>query len=308
MSEVPEARQGGLDRVRQNLTPQLVGLDNVPGQGAAIIAFNHVWPAQWMVGSLDGRKLVFAEGAARGTARRLLGRARDKDPLEHSVKVLERGELLGVFPEDARSPDGRLYRGGLDLARLVLRCPVPVVPAAVVPGEGVLARAVAPQVVVGPELDLERFRDPALAAVVGEQMVLQSITDAVMHELLELSGQTYMDQASTERRRDLAQLRRDLAAERRERTRARKQAERDAAERRLARRQAEHAELQQAQELAAQAARDQAARAAAQDEVRRAVRATRGPQAGRTPARDLRQPRQHELFDQQSPGQGPGRG
>src|SRR6476661_3367836 len=42
--------------------------------------------------------------------------------------VLRRGELLGIYPEGTRSPDGRLYKGKTGVARLVLQSGVPVVP------------------------------------------------------------------------------------------------------------------------------------------------------------------------------------
>ncbi len=42
--------------------------------------------------------------------------------------VLRRGELIGIYPEGTRSPDGRLYKGKTGVARLVLQAGVPVVP------------------------------------------------------------------------------------------------------------------------------------------------------------------------------------
>ena len=48
--------------------------------------------------------------------------------MEGVLGVLRHGELLGIFPEGTRSPDGRLYKGKTGVARLVLQANVPVIP------------------------------------------------------------------------------------------------------------------------------------------------------------------------------------
>ncbi len=54
------------------------------------------------------------------------------------LKVLNRGELFGIYPEGTRSHDGRLYKGRTGVARLALLAGVPVVPSAVI-GTDVIA-------------------------------------------------------------------------------------------------------------------------------------------------------------------------
>ena len=48
------------------------------------------------------------------------------------MKVLERGELFGIYPEGTRSHDGRLYKGRTGVARLALEAKVLVIPCGVV--------------------------------------------------------------------------------------------------------------------------------------------------------------------------------
>src|SRR5699024_510087 len=54
------------------------------------------------------------------------------ESLHSGLDVLRDGKLLGIYPEGTRSPDGRLYRGKLGVARLALTARVPVVPAAMI--------------------------------------------------------------------------------------------------------------------------------------------------------------------------------
>ena len=42
--------------------------------------------------------------------------------------LLRQGDLLGIYPEGTRSPDGRLYRGRTGPARMSLAAPAPVKP------------------------------------------------------------------------------------------------------------------------------------------------------------------------------------
>ena len=52
--------------------------------------------------------------------------------LRSGLRVLRRGDLLGIYPEGTRSPDGRLYRGKTGVARMALEAGVPVIPVAMV--------------------------------------------------------------------------------------------------------------------------------------------------------------------------------
>ena len=52
--------------------------------------------------------------------------------LDTAQRLLEKGKLLGMYPEGTRSPDGRLYKGKTGLARLALETGVPVIPVAMI--------------------------------------------------------------------------------------------------------------------------------------------------------------------------------
>lgn len=266
--------------------PQVEGLEHVPTEGPAILAFNHVTPVDALLARLvEGRRVHFVPSGRTGGLRGWLPRrdrgprsAGDLDDVPQTRRVLERGELLGVFPEGERSPDGNLHRAEPFVARLVLAHDVPVVPAAVVGAGGL----VMPRLVFGPPVDLERFRR---ADLLPPEVREQAVADAVVAALLELSGQGYVDRSSSRHRAELGDERSMARARAREEAAARRASELARLEQRRADRAAEAEELARAAERARAAAREQATRAAAReqaarDEVRR-VRTRPSGAAGR---------------------------
>ena len=55
--------------------------------------------------------------------------------LKTGLRILREGNLLGIYPEGTRSPDGRLYRGKPGVARVALDARVPVIPVAMIDTE-----------------------------------------------------------------------------------------------------------------------------------------------------------------------------
>jgi 1-acyl-sn-glycerol-3-phosphate acyltransferase len=108
--------------------------------------------------------------------------------------VLNAGNLLGIYPEGTRSPDGRLYRGKTGVARMALEARVPVFPVAMIDTEkaqppGQLVPNIRQVGVrIGKPLDFSRYY-----GMEADRFVLRSITDEIMYELMELSGQEYVD-------------------------------------------------------------------------------------------------------------------
>ncbi|MEY4994040.1 MAG: hypothetical protein RIS82_1162, partial [Actinomycetota bacterium] len=114
--------------------------------------------------------------------------------LNTGLSVLAEGQLLGIYPEGTRSPDGRLYRGRTGIARMVLEAKVPVIPVAMIDTEKVqpigqrLPKIRRIGIVVGEPLDFSRFD-----GMEGDRIVLRAVTDEIMYELQKLSGQEYVD-------------------------------------------------------------------------------------------------------------------
>lgn len=128
--------------------PHVEGLDHVPATGPVIVASNHLSFADSMVIPIVvPRKVVFlakqdyftgtgVKGAlVRGWFEGIGMIPVDRDDttsavasLDVALEVLGRGEAFGIYPEGARSRDGRLYRGRTGVAHLALTSGAPVVP------------------------------------------------------------------------------------------------------------------------------------------------------------------------------------
>ncbi len=198
--------------------PQSEGVDSVPDEGPVILASNHLSYADWLFMPLvvprrvtfvakaeyfEGRGLkgwlqrTFFSGAGQVPIDRSSGRAAE-GAMRTGLTVLQSGELFGIYPEGTRSPDGRLHRGRTGVARLALESKVPVIPVAVVgtdvvapPGK-VFGRFHRPLVRFGRPLDFSRYE-----GMEGDRYILRAVTDEIMYEIMDLSGQEYVDVYAT---------------------------------------------------------------------------------------------------------------
>jgi 1-acyl-sn-glycerol-3-phosphate acyltransferase len=190
------------------------GLENIPKKGAAIIAANHLsfldsffiplvikrrrmtylakadyfksWKTAWFFKSVGQ---ISCERA---------GGSKSQQSLEIALDVLKNGNLLGIYPEGTRSPDGYLYRGRTGVARLALASGAPVIPVGLVGTEEVMPKdrklprlwgRVKVIVKIGKPLDFSRF-----AGQEQDRFALRSVTDEIVYEIMHRSGQQYRDE------------------------------------------------------------------------------------------------------------------
>ncbi len=187
---------------------RLDGFDNIPRSGPAVLCPNHVsFLDSAFTMLLAGRNVSFvgkAEYLDSWKTRRLFpmlgmipidrsGGERSTAALDAAEQVLRRGELFGIFPEGTRSRDGMLYKGHTGAARLALKVGCPLIPVGIVgtreiqPPDKVMPkffREVSFR--VGRPIDLARYADRD-----HDHMVLREITDELMFEIRELTGQQY---------------------------------------------------------------------------------------------------------------------
>jgi 1-acyl-sn-glycerol-3-phosphate acyltransferase len=190
--------------------PKTRGLENIP-DGPAILASNHQSFLDDVLLPLmvPRRKVVFLgkeeyfrkwylrwffKGAGVIPVRRENSSA-SQAALDAGVGALRGGNLIGIFPEGTRSPDGRLYRGKTGVARMALEARVPVIPVAVVgtyeamPYDQKLPKRGKVEIRFGKPLTFDRHYDTPT-----DRFVLRSATDEIMYEIMLLSGQEYVDE------------------------------------------------------------------------------------------------------------------
>ncbi|MDQ0821783.1 1-acyl-sn-glycerol-3-phosphate acyltransferase [Arthrobacter sp. V4I6] len=195
--------------------PWVKGLDNVPAEGAAILASNHLsFSDSIFMPLMVPRPVVFLAKSEYFTGTGIKGKltaaffrltnqlpmdrsggAASAQSLDAGMDVLKNGSLLGIYPEGTRSPDARLYRGKVGVARLALQARVPVIPVAMIGTDKVqpIGKRV-PNIrriglIFGEPLDFSRYY-----GMEDDRLIQRSVTDEIMYALMRLSGQEYVDE------------------------------------------------------------------------------------------------------------------
>jgi 1-acyl-sn-glycerol-3-phosphate acyltransferase len=204
--------------------PKVVGEENVPASGPAILASNHLsFIDSLYLPLMIDRPVVFPAKAEYFSAKGPLGRlwaaylrstnqlemdrggARAAQAtLEAALEILRAGELFGFYPEGTRSPDGRLYRGRSGIGWLALNSGAPVIPVAMMgtrkmlPPGAPLPRPTKVEIRIGKPLEFGHLagEPPARAR--------RFVADEVMQAIRELSGQEYVHQYASDVKAKLA--------------------------------------------------------------------------------------------------------
>ena len=206
--------------------PWVEGAENVPPSGPAIIAGNHLTVVDSLFMPLVIERRVtflaksdyFTERGVKGWFKRLFFGGTGNVPIDRSggkaseaalrtgLKILGRGDLLGIYPEGTRSPDGQLYRGRTGVARMALEARVPVIPIAMIgtfemqPPGRLIPKVRRPGVRFGKKLDFSRYY-----GMESDRYVLRAVTDEIMYALMQLSGQQYVDIYATRAKQEIAE-------------------------------------------------------------------------------------------------------
>ncbi|MCI2148057.1 lysophospholipid acyltransferase family protein [Bifidobacterium crudilactis] len=199
---------------RRRFHPVVEGAENIPKQGGAIIASNHLAVIDDALLPLSSPRMIHFMGKAeyfngKGIKGRFKkwwftsvgvfpvdrsGGSKALGALETARHVLEAGNIFGIHPEGTRSPDGRLFRGHTGVARLAYETGAPIIPTAiigsrelqrpgtVIPGKGNT------KVVFGKAIQVPKTPSEN---VTREQ--LRQLTDRMMQDIRALSGQEYVD-------------------------------------------------------------------------------------------------------------------
>jgi len=192
--------------------PHVEGLEHIPATGGAIFAGNHLSVAdELFLGAVVPRHIAFwakaeyfrgggfggnltkfvLEGLGAIRVERGGGRAA-LAAFDGAIPVLKAGDMVAVYPEGTRSPDGRLYRGRTGVARLAVGAGVPIIPVGMLGTEKVqpigqrLPRMGKGKVTI-------RFGQPIdTTGRSDDRTALRALTDEVMAEIQKLTGQEYV--------------------------------------------------------------------------------------------------------------------
>ena len=132
-------------------------IDEIPRDGPLILAANHasnldaVVLGSWLTPRLErrihwlGKKELFdwpivGWTAAHGGVHPVDRGAADVEAFRLAQRILDEGNILFVFPEGTRSPDGSLQEARDGLALLALRTGAPIVPLGIAGSHGVWPR------------------------------------------------------------------------------------------------------------------------------------------------------------------------
>ncbi len=190
------------------------GLDNVPSDGPAIMAPNHVsvidsfflpavldrrityvgkaeymddWKTKYLFPALGMVPIDRSGGAASQAA------------LDTAARILDAGELFGIYPEGTRSRSGHLHKGRTGVARLAMRTGAPIIPVGLRGTREIQPPdQPAPKPFMTVEINIGRPIDPArFRARDGDPLLYREMTDELMFEIAQLSGQTYVHEYAT---------------------------------------------------------------------------------------------------------------
>ncbi|RLQ04312.1 1-acyl-sn-glycerol-3-phosphate acyltransferase [Micromonospora sp. BL1] len=205
--------------LRLAFRPHVEGLEHIPGTGGAIFASNHLSVAdELLLGTVVPRHLAFwakseyfkGTGLKGGFSKFVLtglgaipveragGRAA-LTAFDAAIPVLKAGDLVAVYPEGTRSPDGRLYRGRTGTVRLAIAAGVPIIPVGVTgtdKAQPIGTRIPRPgrakiTIKFGKPLDFTGRPD--------DRTSLRAMTDEMMAEIQKLSGQEYVPRYAPKR-------------------------------------------------------------------------------------------------------------
>jgi 1-acyl-sn-glycerol-3-phosphate acyltransferase len=212
------------------------GREHIPTDGPLILAANHQsFCDSFFLPLVIRRKVTYVAKAEyfdswktawffRATGQIPMNRSggdASQRALDTATTVLQSGGVLAIYPEGTRSPDVRLHKGKTGVARLSVGCNVPVIPVGILgtrkvqpPGSLFMRPFHSITVRFGPPVSFEaeggqvttgRNR-PGAAPGDGArgdagQADLRALTDALMADIAGLSGQEYVNEYASRRRK-----------------------------------------------------------------------------------------------------------
>ena len=187
----------------------LEGYERLPAEGPAILCPNHLsFIDSVFVAATVTRNISFvgkAEYMDSWKTKYLFpmlgmipidrtGGSKARAALNTAARVLERGELFGIFPEGTRTRDGKLHKGRTGASRLAMETGAPIYPVGIIgtdlalPPDSVRPRRGRVTIAIGRPIRPERY-----VQMPERHRAYRAMIDEVMFEIRELSGQEYVN-------------------------------------------------------------------------------------------------------------------
>ena len=173
---------------------KVIGAENIPQQGAFILAANHVsnWDPPFLgtfinrIVNYMGKEELFKNPIMAAICRGLnvfpvKRGAADKNAIKTAVKILKSDKCFGIFPEGTRSKTGKLGKAESGVSLIAAMTKAPIIPAAIINTEKIFSSEV---------------KFPRLAVVYGEPInfscstkdkdAMNDFAQSVMQEIAKL--------------------------------------------------------------------------------------------------------------------------
>lgn len=119
-------------------------------------------------------------------------KAKNKLALEKALNHIKQGDIMMIFPEGKRSPDGKLQKAYTGIAKLALKAKVPVMPCGIIGANKVLPkgkffpRFARCEVKIGKLIYFNKYYNKK-----PTEKLFEEITNKIMKEIAKLSNQKY---------------------------------------------------------------------------------------------------------------------
>ncbi|MFH0868342.1 MAG: lysophospholipid acyltransferase family protein [Candidatus Woesearchaeota archaeon] len=185
------------------------GLENIPKQGAFIVAANHASYADHLIIASVlitylNKKVHFLSKKEHfdnifkkawhtyAGAIPLDRQSGGKEALRLAVKALKHGKIIAIHPEGTRSLTGKMQKGKTGVARLALKARVPVVPIGLIgtfeilPKGKVIPKLKRAEMNIGKPMNFTRYYNKKT-----NKQDIENITRMIMKEIARLCKQRY---------------------------------------------------------------------------------------------------------------------
>ncbi|MBO8159548.1 lysophospholipid acyltransferase family protein [Thermosyntropha sp.] len=172
---------------------RMENVHNLPEKGAAIVVANHVSNWDPIVVAISFKRPIYFMAKAELFENSFLARiltmlnafpvkrgSADRAAIKNALKVLEKGQILGIFPEGQRNKTGEDLEAQSGAAMLALKTGVPVVPVACIGTDRKLPIGwLKPlKVKVGKPMFLEEFKGQKI-----NSLMLKEVSEQIMYEI-----------------------------------------------------------------------------------------------------------------------------